>query len=686
MAPQLSACWRLGVLQEDVPSTTTHEMSPASRGEVVVRQALLHPFITDSKLAALIVPTLSPPHSPSLPLTPSLVFALTTPPRKHSLSLPTARPSAPTRAQTVPSPRQPLLSALDKRRLAIQVHALYILALQAWPTQKEAAQTHWQYIVDLSTDCGGSLGSKEGDAIVGMALLRLKGEVDDSWKAAKARARRSSVAGSSIASDESASTSTSRGGRARSGDALVEMARERELLEMRTQALEKERSAASDDASTSSITIRGTLRKALSQSTLGVSATSRTSYFDAHHTLAQSPSHAAPLKVLLRVQDDYPSPPETPESSPPSSANNSEISQASTSASRQPIIISLDEGPANTLEETLDRNPPRRVRRVDSTASFQPPRLLRRIASSASISTVPPNFGRPRVGGSSWQELGEATVSGIVVDGATSSRRPVGPMRAVSSPLAARPPIAAVSPFSSISLAGLRDRLTSLRPVNLFKRAPAIPSATSLLRKVLVQDDASAGPGMYWADPDMEEHQEVSPESPPTPPVADTDSEPPSVNSSRSTSPSPSPPTSRSSSRHSSRTRLSHQRSFVDPTTPSTALPVRSRAASPIPLLVTTPPTPQKDHLLPPRPSRRTRKKSLPPSSSLFSTSPTAVALPPLDPVFARLERDSTLGIEASCDECGKVGSNFSACPRCEGRYCSRGCRVKSGGGRHACK
>ncbi|ORY74729.1 hypothetical protein BCR35DRAFT_306514 [Leucosporidium creatinivorum] len=669
----LTTCYRLGVMQRDSTRSTGNEMSSANRGETLARQLLLHPSITDSKLAALVVPTLSPPHSPSLPLTPSLVFALTTPPRKQSVPLPSLLQSSPTRSKTTGSSRPPAFTAQDKRRMAVQVHSLYILALQAWPSQKDVAESYWRYIVDLSVTCGGSIG-KEGDGIVAKAQHRLKGEVDDSWKLPKVKRRSNSVTSSAAGSDTSVTSS----GRVRSGDALVEMAMERGRLEQKWSSHEQTSpqikqddmstvQAQMEEASTSSITIR-TLRKALSHTQLGVSATPRTSYFDSARAIVQAPTHSSDVKAAFRqAQVDYPSPPETPDNSPPGSCNSSGI--------RTPIVISLDDKPSPPAPEL---EPRRTLRRVESTASFQPPRILRRVASSASISTVPPDFGRPRVGSSNWQDAGMPTTSSSQIAG-MAGRRPL-PSRAVSSPLAQQVPAASsltLKETTALWSNGFRQRLSSIR--NPFKRTATAPSASTLLRKVLMQDDASAGPGMFWADEtDFEEAQEYSPESPPPPTPTDLHSLP----TSRSASPSSSPNRSRNSSRNSSRTRLSHQRSFVDPTTPSSALPLRSHAASAIPLLVTTPPTPQKDHLLPPRPSRRSRKKSVPPPT-LYSSSPKA--LPPMDPFLARLERDSAFGVEAKCYECGKGGMNFSACPRCDGRYCSRECRVKSGGGRHSC-
>lgn len=656
---------------------TDNTMSPASHGETLARQLLLHPSITDSKLASLVVPTLSPPHSPTLPLTPSLVFALTTPPRKHSVPLPSPPQSHPTRSNTAPatSSRPPAFTAEEKRRMAIQVHSLYILAMQAWPGQKNVAESYWRYIIDLSVMCGGSIGSKEGDSLVSAAHRRLKAEVDDSWKLPKVKTRSNSIASSATGSDASPPSSNMGTERTRSGDALVEMAMERGRLKQKGLAYEqvglevKKDNAVQamqeqlDEASTSSITIR-TLRKVLSQTQLGISTTPRTSYFESTPNIAQDSAHSADVEEALRqAQMDYPSPPETPDSSPPNSCNSSNI--------RTPIIISLEDTHPTTSPDLEAR---RRLRRVESIASFQPPRLLRRVASSASISTVPPDFGRPRVGGSSWQDAGVPTTSSTQIEG-IAGRRPLG-SRAVSSPLAQGVPTVSSPTLAEKSYLwsnGFRQRLSSLR--NPFKRIATTPSASSLLRKVLVQDDASAGPGMFWADDtDMEEAQEYSPESPPPLTPTDSDSTP---SSSRSASPS----ASRNSSRNSSRTRLSHQRSFIDPTSPSSPLPLRSHA-SVIPLVVTTPPTPQKDHLLVPRSSRRSRKNSIPPTP-IWSTS--SRALPPMDPFLARLERDSALGVEARCDECGKQGMNFSACPRCDGRYCSRACRIKTGGERHAC-
>jgi len=56
-----------------------------------------------------------------------------------------------------------------------------------------------------------------------------------------------------------------------------------------------------------------------------------------------------------------------------------------------------------------------------------------------------------------------------------------------------------------------------------------------------------------------------------------------------------------------------------------------------------------------------------------------------LDPILAKLERKSRLLTkEVCCATCGKVGSDYPKCGRCETMWCSRECRMV-GGRRHAC-
>ncbi|KAL1741421.1 hypothetical protein HDZ31DRAFT_66952 [Schizophyllum fasciatum] len=56
-----------------------------------------------------------------------------------------------------------------------------------------------------------------------------------------------------------------------------------------------------------------------------------------------------------------------------------------------------------------------------------------------------------------------------------------------------------------------------------------------------------------------------------------------------------------------------------------------------------------------------------------------------LNPVLARLERDSRICAGVSCATCGRSGQGFPKCPRCSQQWCSRECRMP-GGKRHACR
>lgn len=305
----------------------------------------------------------------------------------------------------------------------------------------------------------------------------------------------------------------------------------------------------------------------------------------------------------------------------------------------------------------------RTVRRVGSSASlFQPPRLLRRVSSSASISTVPPNFGRPRALGPhafvvATAETGQIALNGVVA--ACSTRR------IVSSPLAQGTAVVEnTGPYWSLD--GFRKGLSGIRrsAVTLLSRSRRVEKdSAALLRKVLERDDASAGPGMYWVEEALVERVA---ESGCSSHVASIDSPDMEASQRNSTSITPRP---RALTRH---------RSFFDPTTYSPARQISPPRKRSIPQLVCTPATPQKDHLLPPRPMTRRRSRRR-------SVSSTAATLPPIDPFLAELERTSRVGVKTTCHQCGENGLNYSACPRCRQTFCSRDCRVASGNGRHRC-
>ncbi|KAK4057383.1 hypothetical protein OIO90_001452 [Microbotryomycetes sp. JL221] len=311
----LTACCRYGFL----PGPSVDKIPPlaaplAQKAEHLARQALLHPAVANSKLAALVVSAPTPPHSPPLPLTPTLVFALASPAREATGSGVVAWPQAGLRTTAPACPRQVQLRPETKQRLTIQVSALYILALQAWPRRRDSAFLFWQAVIDVAGSVGGIIGSKEGDEIVSRAKQRIQTERESLWQ-------------TDVAIKLSDGQTVDKIGhnswpREASEDALVEMARQRD---------EQARA-------------KGTSSSASLGRTIGAKG----------------------------ARSEYPSPPETPQNSPP-----------------------FD----NSCAPVVDSDQRRSLRRMGSTTGFQPPKILRRVTSSTSISTLPPNFGsaRPRV-------------------------------------------------------------------------------------------------------------------------------------------------------------------------------------------------------------------------------------------------------------------------------------------------
>lgn len=131
------------------------------------------------------------------------------------------------------------------------------------------------------------------------------------------------------------------------------------------------------------------------------------------------------------------------------------------------------------------------------------------------------------------------------------------------------------------------------------------------------------------------------------------------------------------------------QRSFLlnDPTSaPSSATssPASSRSSSP----ARTSPSPSQ------RLPRRSHSRNPSAASSVSFTIDGHLAasncLPPpspqprdvgIDPLLLALERNSQLGKQSTCALCGKGGTDLPQCRSCEGRYCSRSCRVSEGHG-----
>ena len=74
-------------------------------------------------------------------------------------------------------------------------------------------------------------------------------------------------------------------------------------------------------------------------------------------------------------------------------------------------------------------------------------------------------------------------------------------------------------------------------------------------------------------------------------------------------------------------------------------------------------------------------------SSSSISGTSELPTLGGLDPTLAAVEQASRLRTDCICGVCGKNGKDFPRCPRCSIAWCSRDCRVNSGGpnSKHVC-
>ncbi|SCV69451.1 BQ2448_2471 [Microbotryum intermedium] len=362
----------------------------------------------------------------------------------------------------------------------------------------------------------------------------------------------------------------------------------------------------------------------------------------------------------------YPSPPNSERGSPPTVIVPLRISDVLGEKAYPPSIAW---GSPNAAVP-----PARSLRRVASSASivFAPPRLIRRVASSASLFTNVHNSTVPHcISGSTWRAAGVSTASSNAPLLPSAPSRPE-PSRAATWSGALRRRV------SELSMSAILQVVAPTKPV------PSTSAAASLLRQVLQRnDDAVASAGM-WEDSDLLEDDHESE-------VYSVPSSPPASSVVRKL---------RDNSRE--RSLLSRHRSYV--TLPKVNEAPRLRHESPPPAMRTpliictvTPPTPTKEHLLPPRPHRRTRSsrslrrvkitvfETLPPSpfrggADDFGSSNMEL----IDPFLLELERNSRVGVATVCDGCGANGLNYPACPRCDKKYCARACRVGSAG-RHRC-
>lgn len=111
--------------------------------------------------------------------------------------------------------------------------------------------------------------------------------------------------------------------------------------------------------------------------------------------------------------------------------------------------------------------------------------------------------------------------------------------------------------------------------------------------------------------------------------------------------------------------------------------PIPSISRSPSPSLSSPTSSLLSSHLAPPPSPVFTRRSSGP-------GHPTHAQLArpvQIDPLLAALENASRLRARVVCFACGKFGSDFPRCPRCEAAWCSRPCRmVGNKGGKHVCR
>ncbi|KAL8276076.1 hypothetical protein RQP46_011519 [Phenoliferia psychrophenolica] len=565
-----------------------------------------------------------------------------------------------------------LVAPQSKLRLTIQVHLPYLLALQNYSTDRPLSELYWAEIAEVANATGGAVGTKEGNAIVASAARRLQASKeaapDLAWKLSKRKTSDSSAClGETIAPVAPPAPSTRRGRDATSsGDALVDMWYERRHSESETgRGKERQRDhAEGDDEETelasSAITIRPSRETARSTSIETVRARRSTELKASVAAIVNPHSlpRGTPKISKFHFATDFPaSPPDTPS---PSSPESPLVPLQPSTASPHPVTpgFFLPESPV------LQRGGlPPRLRRLSSTASFNPPtlpRLLRRADSSASLCTLPPDFSSIKAPSPQSSR-----------DWRSATQQPVessSPALRDLLPLAHRRPVRDQGWSESFwsRLTSFRETSNRVATTTLSRLRPQPPSAKDVLRRVLVKDDKSAGPGMYWADAAAEENQETTEveedgydsEDHPQASTPEPPSTPPPVASGSGTR------TRRSELvKSESRPQLSQRRSFVDVTSP---------APSPFhPKVVFTPPTPDRKTSL---------DTSLPipyptPPSSISSSSRRRKLGIGIDPLLAELERESRVGVKTTCKACQKTGLNFPANRNGE-TFCSRECRL----------
>lgn len=687
----MTDCYRYGILQSHTFANVTESENLWTRGGRAAALALLHPGISLSSCEPVQLST-SPLGFGGAPLLCSNstsrsrgipdTISRATSPKRASRSYTHPSTSVPAVASFVPSSFQSLaahhLPPNLKLRLTIQIHLYYLLGLQNWPAEKLSSQRYWQEILRIADSIGSGVGTKEGDEIVFSAAQRLKlarGESLDDGMSSKGRSKRSgSVLNSSLVLEEI-------NGKDDIEDALQDIWREKSEGLALEKSMKESRKAKGWKG-------KG---KEVERDDQPISTRNNSiSVFNPFHNISSissrpivaSPTPISPSSVTNSVKiakfhfatiSDYPSPPETPNPSPPSNSRSRSELNDSKGLVRTPSAANFSVEPQPlTLPQESQPIPPSfpKVRRRGSASSFQPPQLLPRVHSSASISTLPPDFFSSKthnhITGSNWQSGSRATTSRA------------GDSMFIASPMSNLSNVTNIIEEEPVvgGRAWLKSRFKSIR--SSFTRQEKKTTATSILKKVLNRDEESAGPGMYWGD--EEEGSEDALE------IIDADQAMADAVVENTEEvfvapPSPTPSAGPSTSKRTRRDladlspRLQSQRSFVDVTTP------RSVGT---PRMTYTPPTPR-DHLeLFPSPnndesaltsSRINLSLSISPSTSISKKSKMKRFDSGIDPMLLELERASRVGVRTKCFTCGKKGLNYPA-TRNGMTYCTRECRM----------
>lgn len=587
-----------------------------------------------------------------------------------------------------------------KLRLTIQIHLYYLLGLHSWSSnEKLKAESYWQEILRIADSTGGTVGTKEGDEIVFSAAQRLKSAKGEVSLDSKSRIKKSgSISISAVVIDENIEQDGE-------GDALQDIWREK-LAGLALEKSMKELRKASISSKGKGKEIEG-IESKLDSTRVSISAfnpfSSNTINPFSSNTTTTKPiieSTSPPIvtnsvkvaKFHFATTSDYPTPPETPNPSPPSSSRNGlevdlnklvrtssviNFSKSNTGfeEQKQPVTLASLVQSSSTFPEELEEQirPSFPRRRKTSCSSFQPSQLLPRVHSSASISTLPPDFFSTKT----KIIPGSKVISGV---GGSMSSSNSYLVKGSTSRMSNVTNIIEEESNSTGGKAWIKSRFLSLKStINVFNRDKKI-TAISILENVLKKDDESAGPGMYWGseadggedaveilegDSAMNDRiQQENRENISNSPVASTSSSKRSRSNLKELNGSNTPPIRP----------LQSQRSFIDVTSPR---------ISSNPKVTYTPPTPRDYLELFPSPDN---KLSLSTSSAInLSTSPTSSTIRKsklkrfdsgIDPMLLELERASRVGVKTKCFTCGKKGLNYPA-TRDGTTYCTRECRMK---------